>query len=96
MTSSNSFFPDISNATVEILGQGELPEPRRINGSDLFDRSVDSDWVEVEAVVVGVEPGDLAFTVDGRIVIVALYLIAIVDVRLFSPCFHRSLSPLWS
>jgi hypothetical protein len=34
--------------------------------------------------------------VDGRIVIVALYQIVIVDVRVFFPRFHRSLSPLWA
>ena len=47
-----------------------MPEPRRISGRELFNRPVDSEWVEVEAVVVGVEPGGLAFTlvveIDGR------------------------------
>lgn len=69
-TYPKSYFPDIENAQVEVLGQGEMPEPRRISGRELFGREVDSDWVEVDAVVVGVEPGGLAFTVvveiDGR------------------------------
>jgi signal transduction histidine kinase len=69
-TKPNSFFPNIGNAEVEILGQGNLPEPSRIGGRELFNRPVDSEWVEVEAVVVGVEPGGLAFTlvveIDGR------------------------------
>ncbi len=69
-TNPNSFFPNIGNAEVEILGQGDMPEPHRISGRELFNRPVDSDWVEVEAVVVGIEPGGLAFTlvveIDGR------------------------------
>lgn len=70
-TNPNSYFPNIGNAAVEILGQGELPAPHRISGRELFSRSIDSEWVEIEAVVVGVEPGGLAFTlvveIDDRI-----------------------------
>jgi signal transduction histidine kinase len=66
----DSYFPNIVSAEVEAVRPGELPEPRRVTGRDLFSREVDSDWVEVEAVVVGVEPGGLAFTlvveIDGR------------------------------
>ncbi|MGB1129787.1 MAG: sensor histidine kinase, partial [Haloferula sp.] len=70
VTNPRSFFPNIKDAKVEVLGQGELPEPQRIVGRDLFTRRVDAEWVEVEAVVVGVEPGGLAFTlvveIEGR------------------------------
>ena len=70
ITNPKSYFPNIRQAEVEVLGQGTLPEPRRISGRDLFSPSVDADWVEVEAVVVGVEPRGLSFTVvveiDGR------------------------------
>ncbi len=57
-----TYFPDVINATVEVLGQGEPPAPRQVTGADLFSRSIDSEWVEVPAVVVGVETGGLAFT----------------------------------
>lgn len=71
VTNPDSYFPNIVNAEVEVLGPGGLPAPRRITGRELFNRGVDSDWVEVEAVVVGVEPGGLAFTmvveIDGHI-----------------------------
>jgi signal transduction histidine kinase len=70
ITNPKSYFPNIRQAEVEVLGQGALPEPRRISGRDLFSRSVDAEWVEVGAVVVGVEPRGLSFTVvveiDGR------------------------------
>lgn len=63
LTNPRSYCPNIKDAQVEVLGQLELPEPQRIAGRDLFTRRIDAEWVEVEAVVVGVEPGGLAFTV---------------------------------
>lgn len=62
VTSGTSYFPDIIKAKLEILHQGQLPEPRRVTARELFSSRVDSDWVEVEALVVGVAPGGLAFT----------------------------------
>lgn len=71
VTNPDSYFPNIIGAKVEVIGAGELPAPRRINSRDLFNREVDSDWVEVDAVIVGVEPGGLAFTmvveIDGHV-----------------------------
>ncbi|MCH7224625.1 sensor histidine kinase [Haloferula sp. A504] len=70
VTNPRSYFPNIMGAEMEVLGQGDLPEPRRITGGDMFTRWIDAEWVEVEAVLVGLEPGGLAFTVvveiDGR------------------------------
>lgn len=70
-TNPRSYFPNIKNASVEVLGQGELPTPRPLGSRDLFSHTADSDWVEIEAVVVGVEPRGLAFTlvleIDDRI-----------------------------
>ena len=62
VTSGSSFFPDIREAVVEVLGQGELPKPRRVTARELFAVTSDSAWVEVEAKIVGVEAGGLAFT----------------------------------
>ncbi len=71
VSNPRSYFPNIKNASVEVLGQGELPAPRPLGGRDLFSHTADSDWVEIEAVVVGVEPRGLAFTlvleIDDRI-----------------------------
>jgi signal transduction histidine kinase len=70
-TNPRSYFPNIKDASVKVLGQAELPAPRPLGSRDLFSHTADSDWVEIEATVVGVEPHGLAFTVvleiDGRI-----------------------------
>ena len=62
VTSGSSFFPDIREAVVEVLGQGALPKARRVTALELLSPASDSDWVEVEAKIVGVETGGLAFT----------------------------------
>ena len=62
VTRGASYFPDIVEAKLEILHQGKLPEPRRVTAKELFANSIDSDWIEVEALVVGVAPGGLGFT----------------------------------
>jgi signal transduction histidine kinase len=59
---SDSYFPNIAEAKAVVLGQGNLPEPRHITGRDLFSPSLDSQWIEIEAVVIGTEEGGLAFT----------------------------------
>ena len=62
VTRFGSFFPDIEGAEFTVISPGELPEPRKVSLADLFSRWVDSEWVEVEAVVVATETGGLAYT----------------------------------
>jgi signal transduction histidine kinase len=62
VTDAGGFFPDIIEHRIEILGKGHLPEPRRISEAELFAPALDSQWVEVPAVVTGVESGGIAFT----------------------------------
>ncbi len=57
-----SFFPDIEGAEIISSSPGQLPEPRKVTPSDLFSSSMDSEWVEVEAVVVGTESGVPGYT----------------------------------
>jgi len=57
-----SFFPDIEGAEIISISPGDLPEPRKVSLADLFSRSLDSDWVEVEAVVVARETKELGYT----------------------------------
>lgn len=61
-TESGSYFPNIAEAKAVVLGQGNLPEPRHVTGRDLFSPLLDSQWIEIEAVVIGTEEGGLAFT----------------------------------
>ena len=70
-TNLSSYFPNVAEAKAVALGQGNLPEPRPVTRRDLFLPSIDSQWIEIEAVVVGTEEGGLAFTlvvdIDGSI-----------------------------
>lgn len=71
-TQGNTYFPDIINAKVEVLGQGRLPKPLGVAYGDLFFPEIDSEWVEVEATVIGLEKTDLriitlAIDIEGRI-----------------------------
>ena len=69
-TRYGSFFPDIAGAEITFLSLGNLPEPRKVTLADLFSRWVDSEWVEIEAILVATETGGLAYTlmieVDGQ------------------------------
>lgn len=69
-TESGSYFPNVAEAKAVVLGHGTLPEPRHVTGMDLFSPLLDSQWIEVEAVVIGTEEGGLAFTlvveIDGN------------------------------
>lgn len=56
------YFPRVMEGKVSYLGMGALPEPRRVQGGELFEPDLDSEWVEVPATVVGVEPGGMGFT----------------------------------
>jgi signal transduction histidine kinase len=55
VTDPGEFFPVIKQQRIELLGDAPLPEPRRISESELFSPSLDSQWVEVPALVTGVE-----------------------------------------
>jgi len=61
-TNSISYFPDVAEAKAVVIGHGDLPEPRHVTGRDLFSPSLDSQWIEVEGIVIGTEEGGLAFT----------------------------------
>ena len=55
-------FPILSKPSWKSCIKGKLPEPRRVTAKELFSSGIDSDWIEVEALVVGVAPGGLGFT----------------------------------
>ena len=62
ITEPGGFFPDIIEHRIEVLGKRQLPEPRKISEAELLSPALDSQWVEVPAVVTGVTSGGLAFT----------------------------------
>lgn len=61
-TRPGGYFPDICQHRVEVIGKGVLPKPRQIGEDELLSPALDSQWVEVPAVVTGVESAGLAFT----------------------------------
>lgn len=50
-----------SRSTIR-LGTQDLPPPHRLDANDLYEPRFDSAWVEVPAVVTGVQSGGLAYT----------------------------------
>jgi hypothetical protein len=56
-TRSDGFLPHIESHHWTILGRAELPEPYRISADEIYLPRFDTAWVEVPAVVVGVETG---------------------------------------
>jgi signal transduction histidine kinase len=63
-TYNGDFFPVIQDQQIDLLGKGLLPEPRPIGEDELMSPALDSQWVEVPAVVTGLEKGDKAFTIS--------------------------------
>lgn len=54
--------PHISSETWTILGRGTIPEPHRLRADEIYLPRFDVAWIEVPAVVTGVETGGLAYT----------------------------------
>ncbi|MEO5715475.1 MAG: sensor histidine kinase [Luteolibacter sp.] len=53
VTQPGDFVPSIEGREITVLGDGPLPEPRHIDGSELFTPSLDCQWVQVSAIIVG-------------------------------------------
>ena len=58
----SSYLANIRGATAEFLGKGSIPEPRLASAQDLFAQWIDTQWIQIEALVVGTEEDGLAFT----------------------------------
>ena len=58
----SSYLANIEEATAEFLGEGSIPEPRVASAEDLFAQWIDTQWIQIEALVVGTEEDGLAFT----------------------------------
>ncbi len=55
-------FPHVAADAITVTGNVPLPEPYRPAADELFQPRLDSAWVEVPAVVTGVETGGLGYT----------------------------------
>lgn len=58
----SSYLANIRGGTAEFLGEGPIPEPRVASAEDLFAQWIDTQWIQIEALVVGTEEDGLAFT----------------------------------
>ena len=54
--------PHIDTRTLTVLGRGAIPEPQPLAADEIYQSLIDVAWIEVPAVVVGVETGGIAFT----------------------------------
>jgi signal transduction histidine kinase len=61
-TQVGGFFPDLMLERLTRLGQGALPPPRQIDENELLSPALDSQWVEVPALVTGVESDPTMYT----------------------------------
>ncbi len=62
VTECFGFFPRFLSQRWQIIGRGEIPEPYPISADEIYLPRFDTAWVEVPAVVTGVETGGIAFT----------------------------------
>jgi signal transduction histidine kinase len=53
VTQPGGFLPIIECRKITVLGEGQLPEPLRIDSSELFLPSLDCQWVQVPAIITG-------------------------------------------
>jgi signal transduction histidine kinase len=56
------YLPHVSALRLEIIGRSELPPPHPLAPGEIYQPRVDTGWVEVPALVTGVESGGLAYT----------------------------------
>ena len=61
---SPDFAPQIDKPKIRILGQGGLPEARRVTYGRMASSQEDSQWVEIEGIVRNVTKGDAGLTLD--------------------------------
>lgn len=57
VTHEGGFLPILESRSITVLGAEPLPAPRRIDAGELFSPSLDCQWVEVSAIITGVEAG---------------------------------------
>jgi signal transduction histidine kinase len=61
VTRPGGYFAEPSEHRIELIGEGALPVPHQIGEDELFLPALDSQWVEVPALVTGVEKDSEVF-----------------------------------
>lgn len=56
------YLPHILTPQLEIIGRSELPPPHPLAPGEIYEPQFDTGWVEVPALVTGVESGGIAYT----------------------------------
>ena len=59
---AGGYLPHVSAQRLEIIGRADLPPPHPLAPGEIYQPQFDSGWVEVPALVTGVESGGLAYT----------------------------------
>jgi signal transduction histidine kinase len=62
VTMLESVTPHILSHNWAVLGRGEIPAPRLLTADEIYQSLVDVAWIDVPAVVMGVESGGIAYT----------------------------------
>jgi PAS domain S-box-containing protein len=64
ISATPDFAPQIDKPKIRVLGQGSLPEARRVTYGRMASSQEDSQWVEIEGIVRNATKGDPGLTVD--------------------------------
>ncbi len=56
------YYPSVKDGRVKIIGKGTLPNPVKPGAGEMFSPGLDSQWVEVPAVITSYEAGDARTT----------------------------------
>jgi signal transduction histidine kinase len=56
------YLPHVLTPSLEIIGRAELPPPHLLSPGELYQPKFDTGWVQVPALVTGVESGGIAYT----------------------------------
>ena len=67
ITQPGGFLPIVECHRYTVLGAGSLPPPLHMEQAELFSPAMDCQWVEVPAVVTGIESGSWYFTLAAEV-----------------------------
>jgi signal transduction histidine kinase len=66
-TNASGYSPHFNINKLTITGHAEIPPPALLSAGDIYLPSIDVKWIEVPAIVTGVESGGLAYTLTTEV-----------------------------